>query len=119
MPTRWDEFQANITALEGGDPLAYLRATQAAEEAVTTAAEAFELTAELQLAEGAATRYDVMIHGITIEGTVRDHSRVAEEHLEAGKAALVNHDPDRAREQLAASIRRFEAAIALLPEPQP
>jgi hypothetical protein len=119
VPTRWDEFQENIRALEESDDLAHLGACAALTDAVNTAADAFGLAAELQLAEDAASRYDRRVHGKKTRNTiVLDHSRAAEQHLEAGQMALVNGEPDQARLELAASVQRFEAAIALLPEQQ-
>lgn len=118
MPTRWEEFQGNIRALEGDDGLAAMGAQHALTEAISTAAEAFGLEGELEAAEAAASLYDERVRGGTSDRAVLDHSRAAERHLEAGQEALVNGDPDRAKEQLAESVRRFHDAIALLPEPQ-
>ena len=117
MPTRWEEFQANIRAAEGGDPLAAMRAQHALTEVIETAAEGFDLEGELEAAQAVASVYDERVRGGTKDATVLDHSRAAELHLEAGQEALVNGDPDRAKEQLAESVRRFQDAIALLPEP--
>lgn len=119
MATRWDEFQETIRALErGDDELAALRARHALHEAIQHAAHAFDLNGELEAAEAVASLFDERVAGGTSDAAVLDHSRAAEQHLERGQAALVNGDPDLAGTELAESVRRFQEAIALLPNPQ-